>query len=102
MIFFLSATVIYAEDNSTSVDNTLVVDESSNLEDVNIEVNDLSLYYKNGKRLNVGLYDSNNESIADQVLIININNVNYTKTTNNDGRASIAINLSPGTYLTNI
>ena len=102
LIFFLSATVIYAEDNSTSVDNTLVVDESSNLEDVNIEVNDLSLYYKNGKRLNVGLYDSNNESIADQVLIININNVNYTKTTNNDGRASIAINLSPGTYLTNI
>lgn len=102
LIFFLSATVIYAEDNSTSADNNVVADEGSNLEEVNIEVNDLSLYYKNGKRLNVGLYDSNNESIADQVLIININNMNYTKTTNSEGRTSIAINLSPGTYLTNI
>lgn len=102
LIFFLSATVIYAEDNSTNINDNVVVGDSSNLEEVNIEVNDLSLYYKNGERLNVSVYDSSNESVANQELIININNVNYTKTTNSEGRTSLAVNLNPGTYLTNI
>lgn len=79
----------FAEDNSTV------------LEDVIIDANDISMYYKDGTRLNVDLYDSNNDQLANQSLTININSINYSNTTNNDGKASIAINLAPGKYLTN-
>ena len=86
---FFSISYSFAEDNSTV------------LEDVIIDANDISMYYKDGTRLNVGLYDSNNDQLANQSLTININGINYSNTTNNDGKASIAINLAPGKYLTN-
>ncbi|WP_407378939.1 hypothetical protein [Methanobrevibacter sp.] len=77
-------------------------DNSTALEDVSIAADDVSMHYKNGTRLNVGLYDSNDTPLANQKLIISINDMNYTRTTNTDGRASIAINLLPGKYLSDV
>ena len=82
---------VCAEDNATAP-----------LEDVNIGADDVSMYYKNGERLSADLLDLNDNPLPDCNLTFNINNQNYTRTTGADGKASIAINLIPGTYLANI
>jgi len=83
--------LVCADENSTST-----------LEDVNIDANDISMYYKNGTRLSAELNDLNDNPLPDCDLVFSINNQNYTRTTNDDGKASIAINLIPGKYLANI
>ncbi|MBR0271295.1 MAG: Ig-like domain repeat protein [Methanobrevibacter sp.] len=90
MLLFLSLSCVCAADNETG------------LEDVSINADDVSMHYRNGTRLNVDLTDSNDQSLSNQSVIININRVNYTRTTDTDGKASIAINLLPGKYLSNI
>ena len=88
MILFLSISCIYAEDNAT--------------QEVNLDASDVSMHYKNGSGIVVDLYDSNNEPISNESVIVNINKVNYTRITNDFGQASMKINLIPGTYLANI
>ena len=91
LVLFLSMSLVCADENSTST-----------LEDVNIDANDISMYYKNGTRLSAELNDLNDNPLPDCDLVFSINNQNYTRTTNDDGKASIAINLIPGKYLANI
>lgn len=83
--------LVCAEENTTAP-----------LEDVNIDANDVSMYYKNGTRLNADLSDANDNPLPNHNLTFNINNQNYTRTTDGNGRASLAINLIPNTYLANI
>ena len=59
---------------------------------------DTELYFKNGTAYNVALSDGEGKLLANQSVIFNINGNNYTRTTNNDGIASITINLNPGNY----
>ena len=91
LVLFLSMSLVCADENATST-----------LEDVNIDANDISMYYKNGTRLSAELNDLNDNPLPDCDLVFSINNQNYTRTTNDDGKASIAINLIPGKYLANI
>ena len=58
-----------------------------------IESSDLVKYYKNTSQFSV------NVNSANVSVIFNINGINYTKTSDNNGIASIAINLRPGNYL---
>ena len=60
--------------------------------------NDTELYFKNGTAFKVELSDSNGSLLANQSVIFNVNGNNYTRTTNDAGIASIAINLVPGEY----
>ena len=60
--------------------------------------NDTELYYKNGTAFKVVLSDCDGSLLANQSVIFTINGINYTRITNNDGVASIAINLNSGTY----
>ena len=60
------------------------------------------MYYKNGTRLNADLSDANDNPLPNHNLTFNINNQNYIRTTDGNGRASLAINLIPNTYLANI
>ncbi len=92
VLLFSSMSLVCAEENNT---DTI-------LEDVNIDANDVSLYYKNGTRLNVELSDANNNPLSNQSIVFNINGIDYTRNTDDGGSASIAINLVPGSYLTNI
>lgn len=83
--------LVCAEENTTAP-----------LEDVHIDANDVSMYYKNGTRLNADLSDANDNPLPNHNLTFNINNQNYTRTTDGNGRASLAINLIPDTYLAHI
>ena len=83
--------LVCAEENTTA-----------SLEDVNIDAKDISMYYKNGERLSADLSDMNDNPLSKHNLTFNINNQNYTRTTDDNGKASIAINLIPGTYSANI
>ncbi len=101
LLLFLSMTVVCAEDNTTDA-NLDDANDDVNFEDVNIVANDVSLYYKNGTRLNVNLYNGNDTPLSNQSLIFTINGVEYTRTTDSKGGASIALNLNSGSYLGNI
>ena len=61
--------------------------------------NDTELYYRNGSSFKVRLSDGEGSPLANQKVIFTINNINYTRTSNNDGIASIAINLNSGSYI---
>ena len=77
-------------------------ENSTNLDEVNIDAKDVSMYYKNGERLNVELSDSGNNPLDNESLVFSINGQDYKRTTNIDGKASLAINLIPGSYVANI
>ena len=63
-----------------------------------ISANDVKKYYKGSERFNVYLKDVNNDGISGQNVTINVNGVDYVKTTNDNGSASIALNLNSGNY----
>ena len=60
--------------------------------------NDTELYFKNGTAFKVLLSDSKGFPLANQSVIFNINKNNYTRVTNDEGVASITINLNSGNY----
>ena len=101
LVLFVSMSFVCAEENTTDV-NFDDANDDVNLENINIAVNDVSLYYKNGTRLNANLYDGNDTPLSNQSLIFNLNGVDYTRTTDAKGSTSIPINLNPGSYLGNI
>ncbi len=69
---------------------------------VKIDVPDVELYYKNGTHLVATLSDVNGENLSNKSLKFEISKLNYTRTTNSSGQASIAINLVPGNYSVNV
>lgn len=103
--------VSFGDDVETS---DLDVDPPSGIDDINnvtysksedtrepvIYGEDLSMYYKNGSRYEVSIYQDGkliNSQNNDSKVIFNVNGVNYTKELVN-GKAFIGINLNPGNY----
>ena len=90
-------------DPPSGINNTNIVtySKSSDTQEPIISSKDLSMYYGNGSRYEVSVY--NNDEIikyqdnAKSLVIFNINGMNYTKELVN-GKASIGINLNPGNY----
>lgn len=74
---------------------------NSTLEDKNSTIisEDISLFYKNGTRFSAIFLDENGKALANQNIVFVINGVSYTKTTDENGMASIGINLAPGSYV---
>ena len=60
--------------------------------------NDTELYFKNGTAYKVVLKDSDGSLLANQNVIFSICGNNYTRITDNNGIASITINLNSGNY----
>ncbi|WP_299526722.1 Ig-like domain-containing protein [uncultured Methanobrevibacter sp.] len=87
-----------------SLDNTFVGSDKlfANNYGAILSVNDVDKYYKGPERLNIYLKDANNNPIVGENVIININGVDYKRTSDEKGIASLAINLSPGEYLAKI
>ena len=83
-----------------SLDNNFVnsIKLYANFYGVVISTNDVSKYYNGPERLNVYLKDMENNPISDEKISIRINGVNYERSTDNNGMASMAINLVPGDY----
>jgi len=84
------------EGNFTRANNYYYLSVSSGL--TVLEGNDLILFFKNGSYYVVRLTDNKGNSLVNRSIIFNINGNNYTRVTDNDGYAKIAINLNPGKY----
>ena len=70
---------------------------STSQDDYSLETRDVSMYYKNGTRYSVTLTHFD-DPVENASVIINLNGVNYTRITDSNGVASLAINLIPGNY----
>ena len=79
---------------SSSVNKTLEVIS----DDVNLTADDVVMIYKDGSRLYAVLLDAKGNPIADATISFAINNVKYNRTTDENGSASIALNLDSGVY----
>ena len=65
---------------------------------VNLDVSDVEMFYHDGTRLIAKLTDFQGKPIVNATIYFNINGVNYTRTTDANGTASIALNLESGAY----
>ena len=61
--------------------------------------NDLTKYYMNASSFQATIYDKNGSLAVGKNVTFNINGVFYTRTTDENGVASLAINLRPGEYI---
>ncbi|WP_157064624.1 Ig-like domain repeat protein [Methanobrevibacter millerae] len=59
---------------------------------------DVEMYYRDGTNYTVSLKDTRGIALTNVNVIFTVDGENYTRTTNKDGIASIAINLPEGTY----
>ena len=109
----LNNTDNYTNDNLISSHNSEVssdsISEPNSYDDENYSFNetlkqsvlagsDTELYYKNGSSFKVVLSGDEGSLLLNQNVIFTINNVNYTRITDDKGVASIAINLNSGNY----
>ncbi|MBR0271519.1 MAG: hypothetical protein IJQ68_05970 [Methanobrevibacter sp.] len=78
--------------------NTLVVNNTPAMQRVIIQAEDVVMYYKNGTRYVLKVTDMNGNPLANENVTLTINGATYGRTTDENGTASIAINLSPGNY----
>lgn len=58
---------------------------------------EIEMYYKNGTKFQISL-TSNGTGLANETVIINLNGVNNTRTTDDKGIINMNINLNPGEY----
>lgn len=72
-----------------------VVDD---LLDVNLTVSNLTKYYKGSEKLKITLKDSNNRPFADQDITVRISSKTYYLTTDDNGEASLDVDLDSGKY----
>ena len=80
--------------------NNVTYSKSEDTREPVIYGEDISMYYKNGSRYEVSIYQDGkliNSQNNDSKVIFNVNGVNYTKELVN-GKAFIGINLNPGNY----
>ena len=63
-----------------------------------LTANNLSMDYVSDKYFIVRLTDYNNQAISGETIIITVNGVNYSITTDINGESKLKINLNPGTY----
>ncbi len=65
---------------------------------VNLDVSDVEMIYHDGSRLIAKLTDFQGKPIVNATIYFSINGVNYAKTTDANGTASIGLNLDSNTY----
>lgn len=75
-----------------SVSNTITVLSTINGKDI-------KKYYKNGTQYHANFTDKQGKPLVKKDVTFNINGVMYTRTTNENGTASLNINLDPGKYV---
>ncbi len=69
---------------------------------VNIEASDLTKYYKNASQYVIKLVDGEGNPLANTIVTFNIIGKSYTVTTDEDGIATLTINLNPGVYTVSV
>jgi len=79
---------------TSQYDDYIAVNES-----VSVSASNVTKYFGGSERFNVYISDNENNSISNKSVIISINGVDYSRTTNSDGVASIGLNLMAGEYI---
>ena len=67
-----------------------------------IEVNNMTTTYNSNEKLVVSLKDSDGNAVKGKEIAINLNGINHTATTDDNGKAELAIDLIPGEYTAEI
>ena len=80
---------VYFDGNATVHDNLPDYDAF-------LETEDVVMYYKNGTRFTANLVNFYGEPLANMTITFTINGVDYNRTTDENGTASMAINLPSG------
>ena len=92
-------TVLYFSLNNAFVNSVkLTANEYGAL----ISTNNVNKYYKGPEKLNVYLKDKSNCPIVGENVIININGQSYTRSTDENGVASLSLNLNKGDYVASV
>ena len=87
-----------------SLDNNFVnsVRLNANTYGALISTSNVNKYYKGPEKLNVYLKDGSNFPIAGENVVININGQTYTRQTDENGLAALALNLNAGSYVATV
>ena len=64
----------------------------------NIDSDDLSMYYRDGSKFKVVIYDSEGKVKPNATVKFTVNGVSYTRITDKDGVAALSINLNSNIY----
>lgn len=92
-------TVSYGDEKYSPKTNTSIIDVANKLF---IDAPAVVKYYSGPERFYVYLEDMNGKKIANANITITVNGVSYSRTTNENGTASIAISLNSGEYLVTV
>ena len=92
-IFLISSVSAAETENET---NTI---EQTELNNINIESNDIDMFFNDGTRFKVEIQDETHSPIDNATLTININGVDYSRQSNSRGQASIPLKLNIGEYI---
>ena len=100
MIIFIFLTIFLINTvSATELENETIIAQKTPHESISIEAQDVEMFYKDGTRFKAEIRDANENPINNTQLTFNLNNLNYQRYTNENGEASIAINLNPGKYI---
>jgi hypothetical protein len=86
--------------NNSNYTNTLKADGNDPYIGIHMKINasNVTKYFSGPERFIVNITDSLNNPIVNQSVKITINGITYTKNTDNNGLASLALNLNSGLY----
>jgi hypothetical protein len=87
---------IEISDKQTNLETSLVSNEKEKTA-TTLYASDINMYYKDNTRFTATLKDISHP-ITNENLTVNINGINYTRTTNETGQISLALNLESGDY----
>lgn len=100
IIIFIFLTVFLINTASaTELENETITTQDTPQKNINIETQDVEMFYKDGTRFRAEIRDANENPINNTQLTFNLNNIDYKRYTNENGEASIAINFNPGKYI---
>ena len=97
-------TISLQYNDGSYVDGKLVGEVYSNTFTVNvgaetsIEANDVNMDYNSSENLVMKLKDNEGNVLVGKDIVINLNELNHTLTTDNNGQATLTIDLVPGSY----
>ena len=98
IVFIFLTLFLISSVSAAEIENETITTQSTPQESVHIETHDVDIYYKDGTRFAANSYDENKNPLSDTQTTFSLNGFNYTRQNNENGRASLAINLNSGKY----
>ena len=95
------AKIQFSEDNiylGSSVSSNVVVNKLATA----LSANDINIVYGDSASLVVALKDAKSNDLAGKVISINLNGKDYSVKTDNNGKATLSVDLVPGKYMAKI